>query len=160
MCCTSRVASRCSPLPSSPSRPCSSASATAGGHDGGGTPLVETLPLQPPPITVLQHSNQDARGYIFVAPKLNTPSTLTQGPEIVDDQGRPVWFHRVVDGDQPTDFRVQRYRGQPVLTWWDGSSHTGPGHGEGTGYIADRHYRVIATVSAGNGLTPTSTSSF
>ena len=75
-----------------------------------------------------------------------------QGPEIIDELGRPVWFHAVTGGDQAADFRVQRYRGQPVLTWWQGQSHTGAGHGEGVDYIVDRSYRVIATVNAGNGL--------
>jgi hypothetical protein len=46
---------------------------------------------------------------------------------------------------------VQRYRGEPVLTWIEseGAFSTGPT----TSYIADRHYNVIATVKAGNGLT-------
>jgi hypothetical protein len=39
-----------------------------------------------------------------------------------------------------------------VLTWWEGSSHTGVGHGEGVEYVVDQHYRVIATVKAGHGL--------
>ena len=47
---------------------------------------------------------------------------------------------------------MQRYRGQPVLTWWQGQSHTGAGHGEGVDYIVDRSYRLIATVNAGDGL--------
>jgi len=36
----------------------------------------------------------------------------------VDGQGRPVWFDPIGNGDQPFDFRVQRYLGKPVLTWW------------------------------------------
>jgi Arylsulfotransferase (ASST) len=106
----------------------------------------------PPVITVLRARPGAARGLIFVAPKTAPSPTAVQGPEIVDDLGRPVWFHAVVGGDQVADFRVQRYRGEPVLTWWQGQSHTGPGHGEGVDYIVDRSYRVIATVNAGNGL--------
>jgi hypothetical protein len=88
-----------------------------------------------------------APGLVFVAPKA---STGVQGPEIIDDQGRPVWFDKLPADQQATDFRVQTYRGKPVLTWWQGDSSSGAGHGEGVDYIADTHYHVIATVRAGD----------
>ncbi|HEX4340017.1 MAG TPA: arylsulfotransferase family protein [Polyangiaceae bacterium] len=111
------------------------------------------LPV-PPPITVLKSSHRTAHGLIFTAPKITGATTTgTQGPEIIDDQGRPIWFQPVADAAlQATDFRVQRYHGAPVLTYWLGSSHTGAGHGEGTDYVLDESYRVIATVKAGEGL--------
>ena len=84
-------------------------------------------------------------------PRRTSATTAQQGPEIVDDQGRPVWFHALPAGDQVWDFRTQRYRGKPVLTWWQGGSHTGAGHGEGVDYIVDDHYHVIATLKAGTG---------
>ena len=115
--------------------------------------IAETAPpnLQPPPITVLQSKAGLERGLVFVAPKTTPAPNLQQGPEIIDNQGRPVWFHPVADGNQAADFRVQTYRGESVLTWWEGQSHTGPGHGEGVDYIYDRSYHLIATVSAGHG---------
>ena len=64
----------------------------------------------PPQITVLTSSPAVAPGYVFVAPKRTTATTGAQGPEIIDDQGRPVWFHALAGGDQAPDFRVQRYR--------------------------------------------------
>jgi Arylsulfotransferase (ASST) len=96
-----------------------------------------------PRLTVLKRSSADSPGYIFIAPK----GTAAAGPEILDDRGRPVWFH---PSGQATDFRVQSYRGKPVLTWWQGAAF-GEG-GAGTSYIADSSYRVIGTVRAGNGL--------
>ena len=45
------------------------------------------------------------------------------------------------------DFRVQTYRGQPVLTWWEGKT-TPRGYGQGTWVIADTSYREIARVKA------------
>jgi hypothetical protein len=94
---------------------------------------------------VHKRSPQDAPGYLFLAPK---DGDGRHGPEIVDGRGRPVWFHPEVG--VATDFRVQRYLGNPVLTWWQG---TGLGEGEpGVDYIADSSYHVIATVQAGNGL--------
>lgn len=78
--------------------------------------------VQPSKITILLQSGQRlARGLIFIAPKGAgiaggaAPGPL--GPEIVDDQGRPVWFLPVTNGQAAADFRVQRYRGKPVLTW-------------------------------------------
>jgi hypothetical protein len=46
-----------------------------------------------------------------------------------------------------TDFRAQTYRGQPVLTWWQGG---GPA-GSGADYIYDDRYRPVAVVKAGHG---------
>lgn len=54
-------------------------------------------------------------------------------------------------GAAVSDFRVQTYEGQPVLTWWEGTPLSLAGPGPGTGYIANTHYHVIATVNAGNG---------
>src|SRR3712207_7250119 len=47
-----------------------------------------------------------------------------------------------------SDVRVQRYRGQPVLTWWQG--RIGLGQGRGEGVIVDSAYRELARVRAGN----------
>jgi hypothetical protein len=118
-----------------------------------GTEAAAPPPLAPPPITILKSSPRAARGLIFVAPKTTPADGLQQGPEIVDDQGRPVWFQAVPAGEQAANFRVQTYRGKPVLTWWQGkNAPTGPGAGQGVNYVLDSSYRQIATVDAGNGL--------
>jgi hypothetical protein len=88
-----------------------------------------------------------APGRIFLAPKRGKGQ---QGPLIVGDDGQPLWFMPLRDGQRATDFRVQRYAGHPVLTWWQG--RTSGGRGEGEGIIADETYKVIARVRAGNGL--------
>jgi hypothetical protein len=117
------------------------------------SPPAPAVPLAPPPITVLKSSPRVERGLIFVAPKTTPADGVQQGPEIVDDRGRPVWFQAVPAGDQAANFRVQTYRGQPVLTWWQGhNAPTGPGSGQGVDYVLDSAYRQIAIVSAGNGL--------
>src|SRR4029450_3393144 len=74
----------------------------------------------------------------------------TNGLEIADSRGRPIWWHRIGSGEQATDFRVQTYAGKPVLTWWQGTGFGGVS--QGTDDIADTSSRVIATVRAGNGL--------
>jgi hypothetical protein len=98
----------------------------------------------PPRLSVLKRSSQVTPGFVFVTPKNGMGE---QGPEIVDDHGRPVWFQQA---QTATDFRVQRYHGNPVLTWSE-AADLGGGAG-GTDYIADTSYHVIATVHAGNGL--------
>jgi hypothetical protein len=65
---------------------------------------------------------------------------------IVDDQGQLVWFSK---NRYATDFRVQTYQGEPVLTWWEGKVVAG--HGVGEYVIFDDSYREINRVRAGNG---------
>jgi hypothetical protein len=107
-------------------------------------------PLQPIPITILKSSPKTAPGLIFLTPTSAAP-TGVQGTQIVDGEGRPVWFNQLPTGVGAYDLRVQTYHHEPVLTWIQSSGvfSTGPT----TDYIADRHYHVIATVNAGNGLT-------
>jgi Arylsulfotransferase (ASST) len=108
------------------------------------------LAAQPISVAVLTSSPRTAEGLIFLTPT-NGASGAVQGEEIVDGQGRPVWFSPLPSGETAFDLRVQQYHGEPVLTWIQskGPFSTGPT----TDYIADRHYHVIATVSAGHGLT-------
>ena len=68
---------------------------------------------------------------------------------ILDDRGNVVWFHPL-DTHGVTDFRAQRYRGRPVLTWWRGE--TAKGVGNGRYVVVDDSYHVIANVRAGHGL--------
>lgn len=48
------------------------------------------------------------------------------------------------------DFRVQEYRGQPVLTWWEGAAPIGYGFGHFV--ICNSSYERIAELQVGNGL--------
>jgi hypothetical protein len=102
--------------------------------------------LDPDAVTVTVPAHRTDPGYVFLAVKRGPGQ---DGPQIVDDQGHVVWFHPVPPGMAATGFRVQRYRGQPVLTWWQGHTHFG--HGLGYYVILDRHYRRVAVVHAGNG---------
>jgi hypothetical protein len=107
--------------------------------------------LSPPIIDVVTQAHDTAPGYIFVAAK-NGPgedSPAQDGPLILDNSGEPVWFHPLHNEDRDTmDFKVQDYRGEPVLTWWEGV-HTGYGRGEYV--LLDRSYREVIRVRAGNG---------
>ena len=83
-------------------------------------------------------------GFVFAAP-FKGPGQY--GPLILDNAGEPVWCKPI---EHPTamDFRVQRYRGQDVLTWWQGKVEGG--YGGGTGLIFDREYQRVARVKAGS----------
>jgi hypothetical protein len=102
----------------------------------------------PPPVTILSSSGH-SRSDIFITPTGGT-AQYANGPEILDRRGNVVWFHAIPQGQTAADFRVQRYHGRPVLTWWQGTGLGGLA--TGTDYIYDDHYQPIATVNAGNGL--------
>src|SRR4051794_12661138 len=102
--------------------------------------------LRPPPVKVLTAAHGTAPGYLFIGPKREVDQA---GPLILDDAGQVVWF-RTLDTKGVTDFRVQTYRGQPVLTWWRGESDKGVGNGRYV--VMDDAYHVIADVRAGHGL--------
>src|SRR4029453_984593 len=79
--------------------------------------------LKPPTVQIVKRARRTAPGYIFIAPKKDV---VQAGPMILDSLGRVIWFEPL-DTHGVTDFRVQRYRGRPVLTWWHGRSDAGGG---------------------------------
>ncbi len=72
---------------------------------------------------------------------------------IVDGEGQLVWFKPLSDAESPSrrafNVRVQSYRGEPVLTWWQGA--VVGAHGVGHYELYDSRYRLIGRVYAGNG---------
>ncbi len=103
----------------------------------------------PPPVTILTSSPFVGKGDFFITPTGDS-TTYANGPEILDPSGNVVWFHAIPSGQTASDFRQQTYRGQPVLTWWQGTGLGGLA--QGTDYIYNEHFQQIATVNAGNGL--------
>jgi hypothetical protein len=108
--------------------------------------FVSRPDLRPPEITLLTRTRHASSGYIFIAPKKKVEQG---GPLILDNRGRVVWF-MPVDRRGVTDFRVQRYRGKPVLTWWRGKSADDKRLGRYS--IYDSSYRLLTYVRPGNGL--------
>jgi outer membrane protein assembly factor BamB len=104
--------------------------------------------LRPPVVQIRTPAKGTAPGYVFLAPKM---AVAQAGPMIMDDRGRLVWFHPLKFTKGVTDFRAQRYRGKPVLTWWRGRL-SNVGVGDGWYVIYDASYRPIAEVRPGNGL--------
>jgi hypothetical protein len=103
--------------------------------------------LKPPLVRIRTVAHNTAPGYLFIAPKMVVAQA---GPMIMDNRGEVVWF-KPLNTKGVTDFRVQHYRGKPVLTWWRGRV-SNVGVGDGWYVIYDTSYRPIAEVRAGNEL--------
>jgi hypothetical protein len=116
----------------------------------GASAASAATPTSPPPVTILTSSPFVAQGGDFFISPFGDASTYANGPEIIDSQGNVVWFKAVPAGEEASDFRVQTYNHQPVLTFWQGAGLGGLS--SGTDYIYNDHYQQIATVNAGNGL--------
>jgi hypothetical protein len=116
------------------------------------TPRAGAQALPPPPITVLQNSGSLADGFIFVGPTATNVTNPSQGPEIFDNLGHPVWYSFITNGQVPADFRVQSYQGNPVLTWSQSAPYGAVNGIPTTDYILDTTYNVVATVHGGNGF--------
>lgn len=102
--------------------------------------------LKPPTVQIVKRARDTAPGDVFIAPKKDV---VQAGPMILDNLGRVIWFEPL-NTHAVTDFRVQRYRGRPVLTWWYGRPDKGGGP---SGYtIYDDRYRRIANIEPGNGM--------
>ena len=128
---------------------CVAVAGEAGGAAPATTRALHTLPGVHVPVPVVTHAASGAApGYIFVAEK---GPGQTGGPMIVDNLGRVIWYHQLAPPVQATDFRVQRYRGKPVLTFWEGKSSK-VGVGRGSYLVYDTSYRQIARVRAAHGL--------
>src|ERR671910_1454331 len=107
--------------------------------------------LHPPVIQVTKQARDTAPGYIFIAPK-NGPEEAGPGQDgcmILGNDGQPVWLRLLQNEDMDVmNFKAQTYKGETVLTWWEGY-HTGYGQGEYV--ILDSSYRELARFRAGNG---------
>jgi Arylsulfotransferase (ASST) len=100
-----------------------------------------------------------APGLLFVDPHELSQQTTT-GPMIIDNSGRVVWYDPLPDGESAFDFQVQRYRGQPVLTWWQGTEDNpafgafGAGIGQGEDVIMNNHYQIIKIIAGDSSFEP------
>ena len=115
-----------------------------------------------PPLISVKEGASSPGGDMFITPlpspivhpESNNAITINPvgpgGPMIADPSGNVVWFKQLAPPNVAANLRIQRYRGRPVLTWWQGTV-TPSAFGQGQGLIADSSYRTLATVNAGNG---------
>ena len=109
--------------------------------------LFRSRPDLAPAAVEITKPDPGATGNIFLAPQVGP---VQQGPELIGPNGGLIWFSPVPQNDSAADFREQYYRGQPVLTWWQGNESVGIGSGQDV--ILNSSYQVVKDVSAGNGL--------
>jgi hypothetical protein len=116
----------------------------------GPTQRFHSAPDLIPPRVSISPDLDPSSGDIFLTPQ-NSPQV---GPMILDGSGQLVWFHPLWHGSKnhyTGNFAVQRYRGKPVLTWWQGMAPDGVIERPSYDVIMDQSYRTVARVHAGNG---------
>jgi arylsulfotransferase ASST len=126
--------------------------------DEGVAKFVSTPKLKPPLLTVNRSSRGQAPGYVFTAifqNKFFTDPLVGQGgPMILDSKGRYVWLKPASKSAPDTlNLQVQRYRGKPVLTYFDGTVQT-TGEMVGTWHVLNDRYKEIAKVGSQDGWDP------
>jgi Arylsulfotransferase (ASST) len=118
----------------------------AGGASSRSVERFRSRPdLRPPVVEIVHPARGTAPGYLFLAPSSGPGQ---RGVLILDDAGEVVWF-RSTAPLTAMNFRAAVYRGEPVLTWWEGKSRRGTGVGECV--IVDQGYREVARFHAGGG---------
>jgi hypothetical protein len=109
--------------------------------------FVSRPDLTPPVVSTARRAGTPLEdGLVLLTPG---NGAAPDGLLIVTSRGEPVWI-QPLPGKQTANLRVARYRGEPVLTWWEGSIAAGIGDGEHV--IVDSAYREITRVRGGNGL--------
>src|SRR3954454_3490402 len=124
----------------------------------GVTSFVSSPKLKPATLTVNRSAKGQAPGYIFIAMFQNkfftAPLVGQGGPMILDNQGRYVWLKTASKTAPDTlNLQVQRYRGKPVLTYFDGTVQS-TGEMTGTWHVLNDRYRQIAKVGSQAGWDP------
>ncbi|NFE79393.1 hypothetical protein FC820_03130 [Clostridium sporogenes] len=128
--------------------------------------FVSAPALHPMKVTINVDKPGTASGLIFVAPYTSYEATMIgqTGSLIMDQYGNPVWF-RPLDSIyiQNSDFKVQCYKGEPVLTMWQGTisgtqsadPNLPAGDPEPGAYfqIINQNYKVIKKLTAKKGYT-------
>lgn len=135
----------CSPTPGDKS-PRAVDSTNAAHGDPEAIPQAQ---IAPPLLNVTTNAPDSQPGFVFInggAPgAANLFGTgnpgIPSGPEILDKQGRPVWFWQIPNDQDAGNFQVQTYQGKPVLTWFQGSKLSG------ADYIADTSYNIIKKIA-------------
>lgn len=117
-------------------------------------------------VTVNEEKKTDSAKFIFVSPYTIYGEIMAgqTGSLMMDTFGNPVWFRPLNSiYEQNTDFKVQLYKGKPVLTMWQGTisgtqsatPNLPDGDAEpGAFYIImNENYKIIKKLKAHNGFT-------
>ncbi|HEX6932764.1 MAG TPA: arylsulfotransferase family protein [Streptosporangiaceae bacterium] len=112
-----------------------------------GPPFVSRPDLTPPSVTITRHALGADSRYTFLNAPYSGPGH--GGTIILDRQGEYVWFGPNTAAHHRMNFCVQNYRGQPMLTWYQGLV-TG-GFGRGQLIIADSSYKIQHVIRPARG---------
>ncbi|HEX5740102.1 MAG TPA: arylsulfotransferase family protein [Pilimelia sp.] len=124
------------------------AAAEASDDPAGKTHRFVSRPDLPAPVVATERRGATAPGYLFL-------TVGGRGPLVVDDAGHPVWFRPARGPDAvAVNAQVHRYRGEPVLAWWEGAVDRSTGVGAGEFVIVDARYREVARVRTPDGGVP------
>jgi hypothetical protein len=108
-----------------------------------------SMPGLRPPLVRAGRDPDRRAGDVFLTAQIGSVwagKGVQGGPMILDSRGRLVWF-RPVGHLTATNLAEQRYRGQPVLTWWQGDLASDSGRE----IVLNRSYRTVATVRGAEG---------
>lgn len=112
-----------------------------------GVQTYQSRPDLKPPELLMTATGTTAPGAMFLGPK--TPYSQN-GVMIFDNDGQVIWFLPLSNPTFETNnFRMQQYKGRPVLTWWEGVS--AKMHGFGHYRIVDQSYQSVAYLQVANG---------
>ncbi|KAF2206188.1 hypothetical protein CERZMDRAFT_53706, partial [Cercospora zeae-maydis SCOH1-5] len=89
----------------------------------------------------------DDGSYLMICPRGTAVDPTLM---ILDVTGSPVWASTQKYGEV-YNLQVQRYKGEPFLTFWGGNDSIG-GHGIGTHFMLDQQYRERYRIHAASGL--------
>jgi hypothetical protein len=120
--------------------------------NAGATRHFRSRPDLTPPLVTVDHGRKPtAPGLVFLSAK-SKKDQKQNGPMIVDNAGKLIWFRPLAGIGAATDFRAQTYQGKPVLTYWQGTSRQGIGTGQLV--ILDQTYKPIRRIRIANGFRP------
>lgn len=95
-----------------------------------------------------------ADGLIFYTPESTFADNTNHGPAqscpyIFTDKGELVWSGFGFIGPRSENFQVHTYRGQQVLSIFEGTHNSPMGHGHGRTTILDNSYRYLKQIKGG-----------
>lgn len=99
-------------------------------------------------------TSEAAEGLIFFTPEsiykdATNHGPAQSGPYIFTDEGELVWSGFGYVAPRSENFQVRRYRGQDVLSIFEGSHNSPMGHGHGHTSIFDNRYRLLKQINGG-----------
>lgn len=115
--------------------------------------IYQSSPFNPPELQITSNGEPLAPGLLLITPSNFKPENAIEeaGPIIMTDKGQLVWNG---PSSNATNFRVAKFEGKDILTFWNGFSTDGAniGHGYGNVTFLDSSYNTILTVCPRLGL--------